>query len=141
MNDEPPIVYNSCTIRLISYRCEGQWVPHALVTNSTEDEENGHPVTGDVDHPLLTKEAADAVAKQLAIALIDSQCEHDFQLETVGGVYLTGAYVCRLCSHRVGMSHEQFHRHAVYPRHYQEGGITVDPEPAPTENESSRTRS
>ena len=46
-------------------------------------------------------------------------CKHDFQLETVGGVYLTGAYVCKRCSHRVSMSHEQFHRHADYPRHYQ----------------------
>ncbi len=46
-------------------------------------------------------------------------CDHDFQLETVGGVYLTGAYVCRLCSFRIGMSHEQFHRHADYPGHYQ----------------------
>jgi len=60
---------------------------------------------------------------------------------TVGGVYLTRAYVCRLCSHRVGMSHAQFHQHADYPRHYQEGGLTVEPEPAPTEKESSRTRS
>ena len=46
-------------------------------------------------------------------------CEHDYQLETVGGVYLTGAYVCRICSFRIGMSHEQFHRHAMYPGHYQ----------------------
>ena len=46
-------------------------------------------------------------------------CEHDYQLETVGGVYLTGAYVCRLCSYRIGMSHEQFHRQAMYPGHYQ----------------------
>ena len=46
-------------------------------------------------------------------------CRHDYQLETVGGVYLTGAYVCRLCSVRVGMSDEQFHRHVNYPRHYQ----------------------
>lgn len=46
-------------------------------------------------------------------------CEHDYQLETVGGVYLTGAYVCRLCSHRIGMSHEQFNRQATYPGLYK----------------------
>jgi hypothetical protein len=51
---------------------------------------------------------------------MDVHCEHDYQLETVGGVYLTGAYVCRLCSSRVGMSDAQFHQHAHYPRHYQE---------------------
>ena len=49
-----------------------------------------------------------------------SNCKHEFQLETVGGVYLTGAYVCTRCSHRVSMSHEQFHQHARYPRHYQD---------------------
>jgi hypothetical protein len=47
------------------------------------------------------------------------KCNHDYQLETVGGVYLTGAYVCRLCSYRIGMSREQFHQQAVYPGHYQ----------------------
>jgi hypothetical protein len=31
-----------------------------------------------------------------------AKCEHDFQLETVAGVYLTGAHVCRRCSYRVG---------------------------------------
>lgn len=141
MNDEPPILYKTCTIRLLSYRSDGQWVPHALIVKSLEDEAEGHPVTGDLDHPLPTKRAADAVAQELAMELIDSQCEHDYQLETVGGVYLTGAYVCRLCSHRAAMSHAQFHQHADYPRHYQEGGMTVVPEPAPTENETSHTRS
>ncbi len=56
-------------------------------------------------------------------------CEHDYQLETVGGVFLTGAYVCRLCSDRIGMSPEQFNRHADYPRHYQEGAHIVRSEP------------
>ena len=61
----------------------------------------------------------------------DGVCQHDYQLETVGGVYLTGAYVCRLCSCRVGMSHNQFHQHADYPRHYQESGKSGDSDPAP----------
>ena len=71
------------------------------------------------------------------------ECEHDYQLETVGGVYLTGAYVCRLCSYRIGMSHEQFHRHANYPRHYQdqEDGKTINPEPNTSDKETIRTRS
>lgn len=46
-------------------------------------------------------------------------CEHDYQLESVGGAYLTGAYVCRLCSFRISMSDEQFRKYAEYPRHYQ----------------------
>ena len=61
----------------------------------------------------------------------NGDCKHDYQLETVGGVFLTGAYVCRLCSFRVGMSHDQFHQHADYPRHYQEGSKTVDTKPVP----------
>jgi hypothetical protein len=142
MNEEPPILlYKTFTIHLLSFRSEGRWVPHALVVGSTEGEEEGHPVTGDWDHPLSTKKAADAVAQELAMELIDSQCEHDYQLESVGGVYLTGAYVCRLCSHRVGMSDAQFHQHDDYPRHYQQSGTTVDQECARTKNESSRRRS
>ena len=47
------------------------------------------------------------------------ECQPDYQLETVGGVYLTGAYVCRLCSYRIGMSSEQFHQQAAYPGHSQ----------------------
>lgn len=78
MNDEPFLLYKTCTIRLLSFRSEGQWVPHALVVRATEREEEGHPVTGDWDHPLPTKEAADAVAKELAMDLIDSQCEHGY---------------------------------------------------------------
>ena len=50
---------------------------------------------------------------------MQSNCKHEFQLETVGGTYLTGAYVCTRCSYRVSMSHEQFRQHSYYPRHYQ----------------------
>ena len=53
-------------------------------------------------------------------------CKHDYQLETVGGVYLTGAYVCRLCSYRMGMSREQFHQQAAYPGHYQADESAVE---------------
>lgn len=79
-------------------------------------------------------------ATQPRSLVMDCECEHDYQLETVGGVFLTGAYVCRLCSDRVGMSHEQFHRHADYPRHYQEGGNIVHQEPARNGKETSHTR-
>ena len=65
-------------------------MPHALVVRATEREEEGHPVTGEWDRPLCTRAAADAVAKELDMDLIYSQCEHDYQLESVGGVYLTG---------------------------------------------------
>jgi hypothetical protein len=48
-------------------------------------------------------------------------CRHQYDLETVGGVYLTGAYVCRLCSHRTNMTDAEFRRHMTYPYLYQEG--------------------
>ena len=70
----------------------------------------------------------------------DRDCKHDYQLETVGGVFLTGAYVCRLCSYRVGMSHDRFHQHADYPRHYQEGSNAVDTEIAPAERKTTPTK-
>ncbi len=66
-------------------------------------------------------------------------CPHDYELETVGGVFLTGAYVCRLCSGRAGMSHDQFHQHADYPRQYQESSNGEDSEPAPAERKTSST--
>ena len=69
-----------------------------------------------------------------------SDCEHDYQLETVGGVFITGAYVCRLCSSRIGMSHNEFHQHAEYPRHYQEGGTLQSQRLPPVDNETTRTK-
>jgi hypothetical protein len=73
MSDEPPIHHKTYRIRLLSYRSNGQWVPHALVNSPTEGEESGHPLTGNPDRPLPTSEAADAVAKKMAIEWIDSQ--------------------------------------------------------------------
>jgi hypothetical protein len=73
MNEDLIILHKTYTIRLISYRSEGQWVPHALVNSPTEHEENGHPLTGDIGHPLPTREAADAVARKLAMEWIDLQ--------------------------------------------------------------------
>jgi hypothetical protein len=46
-------------------------------------------------------------------------CRHQYELETVGGVYLTGAYVCQLCSKRTSMTDAEFRRHATYPHMYQ----------------------
>jgi hypothetical protein len=65
-------------------------------------------------------------------------CVHDFQLETVGGAYLTGAYVCRLCSHRVGMSDSEFSKRNAYPRQYQQAGdVPVESEIRNDESDSS----
>jgi hypothetical protein len=73
MTDEPLIRHKTHTIRLMSNRRNGQWVPHALVCRPGENEASGHPVTGDRQEPLSTREAADDVAKKLAIEWIDSQ--------------------------------------------------------------------
>jgi hypothetical protein len=73
MNDEVPILHKTCTIRLMSYRRNGQWVPHAVVCRPAQNEASGHPVTGIRLEPLSTREAADAVAKRLAIEWIGSQ--------------------------------------------------------------------
>jgi hypothetical protein len=66
-------------------------------------------------------------------------CIHDYQVEMVGGVYLTGSYVCRLCSSRVGMSQDQFHQHADYPRYYQEGRKATAIAPIPPDRRSMPT--
>jgi hypothetical protein len=46
---------------------------------------------------------------------MQSDCVHDYRLESGGGPYLTGAYVCRFCSFRISMSDEQFRKHADRP--------------------------
>src|SRR5689334_98247 len=58
----------------------------------------------------------------IPFSLAVDNCKHDYQLEIVGGVYLTGAYVCRKCSYRIGMSSKEFSEHANYPGHYQGHG-------------------
>ena len=71
MTDDSLIHHKSYTIRLMSYRSDGQWVPLATVYSSPESEKNGHPVTADRDDRLPTREAANAVAKKMAIEWID----------------------------------------------------------------------
>jgi hypothetical protein len=63
-------------------------------------------------------------------------CAHEFQLETVGGAYLTGAYVCRLCSHRVGISTSEFSKRRAYPRQYQ-ADVPAEPKIRNDESDSS----
>jgi hypothetical protein len=73
MNDEPLTYHKTHTIRVMSYRRDGLWVPLATVYSSPDNEQNGHSVTGNPDDRLPTQEAADAVAKKLGIEWIDSQ--------------------------------------------------------------------
>ena len=58
---------------------------------------------------------------------MQSDCVHDYRLESGGGSYLTGAYVCRFCSFRISMSDEQFRKHAD-PRDYQVNSNTTETE-------------
>jgi hypothetical protein len=73
MTDESLIRHKTYTIRLMSYQRDGEWVPLALVSRPGQREEEGHPVIEDVSLALRTRDAADAVAKKLAIEWIDSQ--------------------------------------------------------------------
>jgi hypothetical protein len=73
MSDEWLIHYKTYTIRLMSYRRDGQWTPLALVSSSSQREGHSHPVSNEALQPLPTKDAADAIAKRLAIQWIDSQ--------------------------------------------------------------------
>ncbi|MGC3973558.1 MAG: hypothetical protein QM771_04145 [Nitrospira sp.] len=69
------------------------------------------------------------------------ECDHEYQLECVGGVYLTGAYVCRLCSFRISMSDEQFTQHAQSSRHYQTTTDTTESEAPERESTPPERRS
>lgn len=74
MTDESLIRHKTYTIRLMSYQRQGEWVPLALASSPGQREEEGHPISGEVSQALRTRDAADAVAKKLAIEWIDSQC-------------------------------------------------------------------
>ena len=76
MADESLIRHKTYTIRLMSYQRQGDWVSLALVSSSSpgQREEEGHPVSGEAIQALRTRDAADAVAKKLAIEWIVSQC-------------------------------------------------------------------
>ncbi len=56
------------------------------------------------------------------------ECDHEYQLECVGDVYLTGSYVCRLCDFRISMSDEQFRKHVPSSPHYQANADKTEPE-------------
>ncbi len=71
---ERTVLYKTHTINLISYKlAEGGWVPEAWITTPTEDKEHGHPVRDDSIPPLPTRDAANVIAKKLAIEWIDAQ--------------------------------------------------------------------
>lgn len=61
-------------VSLMSYLlAEGGWAPKARIESCVDGQCPGQEVVDATDHPLPTKEAADTVAKKLAIERIDSQ--------------------------------------------------------------------
>ncbi len=74
-HQEPPsFKHKTREISLMSYLlAEGSWAPKAWIKSSIDGEYAGEQVVDAADHPLPTKEAADTVAKKLAIEWIDSQ--------------------------------------------------------------------
>ena len=73
MTDESLLRHKTYTIRLMSYQRQGEWVPLALVSRAEQREAEGHPVSGEVSQASRTRDAADAIAKKLAVEWIDSQ--------------------------------------------------------------------
>jgi hypothetical protein len=71
---EYSVIHKAHTIHLISYKMgEGRWVPEAWVHLSSEERGQGQAIRIDSTPPLPTREAANAVAKKLAIAWVDRQ--------------------------------------------------------------------
>lgn len=61
-------------ITVLSYLVTtGGWAPKAWVNRDGGGEYSGQLVVDDGTHPLSTKDAADAVAKKMAIEWIDAQ--------------------------------------------------------------------
>ena len=73
MTDDSPLCHKTYTIRVMSYQRNGEWVPLALVWGPGQREQDGRPITEEGRHALRTRDAADAVAKKLAIQWIDAQ--------------------------------------------------------------------
>lgn len=68
------IKHKTQRITIMSYLlASGEWVPKAWVSASAQGDHPGQPVVDEVNHPLPTQDAADAVAKKLAIEWIESQ--------------------------------------------------------------------
>ncbi len=75
-NQEPAsFKHKTRNITLMSYLlAEGGWAPKAWISCCVGGDHPGQQQVVDAtDHPLPTKEAADTVAKKLAIEWIDSQ--------------------------------------------------------------------
>ncbi len=71
---EHTVLHKAHTIHLMSYKLgDGQWVPEAWVHLSSQDKEQGQPLRNDSVAPLPTRDAANAVAKTLAMAWVDTQ--------------------------------------------------------------------
>ncbi len=70
--EEPHIRHKTYTIQLVSYRRKIGWIPKTSV-KLPEGDGKGHTIAGNPKDLLPTREAADAVAKKLAIEWIDSQ--------------------------------------------------------------------
>jgi hypothetical protein len=73
MTDDSPLYHKTYTIRLMSYQRNGEWVPLALAWAPGQREEHGRPITEENGQAFRTRDAADAVAKRLAIKWIDAQ--------------------------------------------------------------------
>ena len=72
MNDQPTIRHKTYSIQLVSYRRKIGWIPKATV-KQPEGDGKGHTIAGNPKDLLPTQEAANVVAKKLAIEWIDSQ--------------------------------------------------------------------
>ncbi len=72
MTNQPAIVHKTYTVQLISYRRKIGWIPRAIV-KLPERDGKGYTIAENPKDLLPTHEAADAVAKKLAIEWIDAQ--------------------------------------------------------------------
>lgn len=72
MSDQLAILHKTYTVQLMSYRRKIGWIPKATV-KSADEAGKGQTIAGSPKDLLPTQEAADIVAKRLAIEWIDAQ--------------------------------------------------------------------
>jgi len=74
MSDHAPFTHRGYVLTIHSHEVpKGGWVATVAIEQVVEGKTNTHTVTWDWPHPLGTREAAIAGAKQQAINWVDSQ--------------------------------------------------------------------
>lgn len=74
MSDHLPFSHRGFVLTIRSHEApQGGWIADVAIERMVDDKVDSHTVTWDPDHPLATRDAAIAGAKQQAIEWVDAR--------------------------------------------------------------------